>query len=345
MRVTLDLLVVGAGPAGSAAAHAAASGGLRVGVLDRPKPHGKTCGGGIAKEARDSFAICAALAGLECNRPEGLRFEQTGGRALGLLAPGKTAIYHRTELDARLLAAAREAGASVVRARAIDIRREEGGWSVRTESGAELCARFLIGADGAKSTVRRALSAPLPVEHLMVCVVAYLDEPERRDAIFRDCGTEGYLWYFPRANNASLGVAERASRRTIHELRPILERYRRESFPRARVIRRAAGVVPSFSDLRAYREPFSARDWALVGDASGLVEPVTLEGIRFALATGELAGLAACLGDLREYESRWRARWDAKFESSIRAVELRERLVRRGLDDVRSRVLAKSVGF
>jgi flavin-dependent dehydrogenase len=230
-----------------------------------------------------------------------------------------------------------------VRAKATLVSRHGSGWRVTTASG-EYDADFLIAADGAMSRVRRQLIGPIPRENLVRCINDYLDPVAADTAVFALGDFEGYLWYFPRKKSASLGIGDRSTGLSIDKLHKRLVEYRRAHYPGARLQRRAGGIVPSIRNAKFYERPFAAERWALIGDAAALVDPITAEGIRYALESGALAARHAIAGNLAQFEQEWRDRHDAEFLRKIRAVYLRENLIDAGVN-VRNQIFSNTLGM
>ena len=155
-----DVLIVGAGPAGSFAAELLARGGKRVALFDgRPEGEPKACGGGVTAKALKAWpqllqAVGRTVAELDLYSPSGKR--------LHLQLDEPFAIYSRIAFDSYLRERARSAGAQVI---AVKIsgrgcRKHADGWRVKSLSGAEWSGRMLVGADGAGSPIARLLAGP-----------------------------------------------------------------------------------------------------------------------------------------------------------------------------------------
>ena len=311
----IDVLVVGGGPAGSAAALAA----LRhrpdatVVIADLAGfPRDKTCGDGIAPHGLDvlrELGVPDAAVGF---RPvDRMRLRTPGGAEVATPFLRATHVIPRKVFDARLVAAARARGAQVVRhrVREIAVGAVDGASTVAVDGGV-LTARVVIGADGASSVVRRTLGIPVnPPESLAIAVRAYADTPKgdippEQYIEMTDEGWPAYAWSFPigdgRANigfgmlrsqldataaaRAAAGVAQASGRAVLHGT--------------------LAGILPGQpaypGTVRAHHLPMST--WRprqpegqllLAGDAASLINPLTGEGIYYALLSGSLAGAAA----------------------------------------------------
>jgi menaquinone-9 beta-reductase len=290
-----DVVVVGGGPAGSAAALAARRTGASVLVVDRADfPRDKVCGDAVAPEAFDVLAGLGVDTGaLTAGYPPvpRLSLRSPGGVVVERATARPSAVVPREVLDARLLAAARAAGAQVRRHRVRDVVPRAG--SVVVDGVLE--AGVLVGADGAESAVRRALGlATARPDRLAVAIRGYAPAPPGTEGTQLLVTTEqrwpAYAWAFPLGDGrANVGYGELVSggatraglTEGLHRLLP--------------------GVQPA--QLRAHRLPLSIGHprqpdgrVLLAGDAASLVNPLTGEGIFYAVLSGALAGAAAAHG-------------------------------------------------
>jgi menaquinone-9 beta-reductase len=291
-----DLVVVGGGPAGSAAALAARrlDPDARVLLLDKAAfPRDKPCGDGIAPHALDelrALGVSAAVAGYAPVRRMRLR-APSGVQVTGTVARDNYVVPRRV-FDARLLTAAQASGVVVGRERVRSVEATDGGVLI---NGA-LRARVVVGADGANSAVRRMIGLPAnSYGHLAIAVRGYAPAPEGEHEQVIAMVSEGwpaYAWSFPIGDGtANIGYGLLRSRltggkRVLHE--------------------RLAALLPGQpaepSSLRAHHLPFSSSRPTpgrgrilLAGDAASFVNPLTGEGIYYAIASGRRAGRAALL--------------------------------------------------
>ncbi|PZF99314.1 geranylgeranyl reductase family protein [Micromonospora deserti] len=288
-----DVVVVGAGPAGSAAALAARRLGADVLLLDRAEfPRDKACGDGIAAHALDvlvELGVPDAVAGY-LPLPA-LRLVGPAGGAVARALPRPAYTVPRAVFDARLVAAAVAAG---VRLRRHTVRRVEAR-ADRVVLDGELAARAVVGADGAGSVVRRALGHRVnPDRHLALAIRGYapaLPGPPEQLIVTSAARWPAYAWSFPIGDGrANVGYGE------------VL---RGEPLTRAHLVDRLAALLPgtdpaAVADLRAHHLPLSTHRpppgrgrVVLAGDALSLINPFTGEGIFYALLSGALAGAAA----------------------------------------------------
>jgi menaquinone-9 beta-reductase len=286
-----DLAIVGAGPAGAAAAIGAlgVDPSLRVALLDRSTfPRDKSCGDGIAPQVIDLLddAGVTSIVGDRAGVPR-LRLRR-GGLGVDRPMSRNTWVIPRTEFDHRLVTAARAAGAELLHQRVREVHEES---DVRLDDRHE--ARVVVGADGAHSVVRRSLGlAPGP---MAVAIRGYAPTPPARaDAqviVFDRARQPAYAWSFDRGDGLSnVGYGVLAGGRA--------------GLTRAELLERLDILLPGASvggtGWRGHQLPLSTGRWRpqpgrvlLAGDAAGLVNPMTGEGIYYAVATGLAAGRAA----------------------------------------------------
>jgi geranylgeranyl reductase family protein len=292
MRV--DVAVVGAGPAGAAAALRARqlAPDASVLVLDKAVfPRDKACGDGIAAHVVDELARIGArgvVDGYPC--VSWLRISLPDGTQMTAPPPRANFVVPREVFDARLVDAARTAGARVER---MTVRRvEDRGGSVVLND--EVAAHVVVAADGANSRVRRLLgAAPNPPGALALALRGYGPAPpgraEQLIALVAD-DWPAYAWSFPIGDgSANVGFGM---------LRDRLVRGRVD------LAERLAAALPCQppepATLRAHHLPLSTHRPApaqgrvlLAGDAASLINPLTGEGIFYAVLSGALAGAAA----------------------------------------------------
>jgi geranylgeranyl reductase family protein len=292
-----DLIVAGAGPAGAAAALEARrlDPRARVLLLDRAAfPRDKACGDGIGPHAAAELAALGAGAVLEGYPPvRRLRLLAPGGIEVAGTSAKPSWVVPRRVLDARLVDAAVAAGAVLERERVRGIEQRDGLVVVNGQAAAPA----LIGADGANSAVRRLIGAPAsPDRHTAIALRGYAPAPPgvaEQLIGWVDEGWPAYVWSFPTGTglvNVGYGLLRS---RLGDGGRAELERRLRALLP---------GTDPDPASLRAHHLPFSrwrplagAGRVLLCGDAASMVNPLSGEGIYYALASGRLAARAGLL--------------------------------------------------
>lgn len=361
----VDVLVVGAGPAGSSAALAAAVRGATVLLVERrpvvgsPMRCGEYVPDGLARELPESAGPLPAA-----QRVPALVLHLPSGRDRAILSPG--AVLDRARLDRSLAGAAVAAGAELWLESpllALDRRGLATIGRGAARAPARVRARLIVGADGPRSRVAAAGGLGRPRVMLGLQREARLARPVHRAHLYfwKTC-RHGYGWLFPKGAVANLGVAvpRGAAGEGRAALRELDRRLAEAGVIEPPTIEGAGapgrgGLVPCGGPLPR----LAAGRVLLAGDAAGQTDALTGAGIVAAVRAGAMAGEAAAdalrRGAWREagpcYDARWRrvygrtaaralerraeleARWDRDVERAVAAAWLHEREVRDGRDD------------
>jgi geranylgeranyl reductase family protein len=356
-----DVAIVGAGPAGSWAAYTLASHGARVTIFDASHPREKPCGGGVTGRALALVgpAVAAhASSSLPVSCIRRARFIDSSRQHQAIVdlnrgdsetAPHGPAsgadlvVASRAAFDSGLLSAAAHAGATLIRARVSHVGADAGGVRLDTTAGA-FRAGFLIGADGATSVVRRRFAQPFRRDQLSIAT-GYFAHGATSDEIAIEFTADppGYLWSFPRPTHLAIGICAQADAGVSASA------LRRRAAAWIQQTGIAAGgslepyswPIPTLGAASLRRLHLAGRNWCLTGDAAGLVDPITREGIYFALVSGLWAAEAALAGDGAQYAARVRANLLPELARAARLKPLFFRLATTGL---LIRALRKSAG-
>ncbi|MER7049051.1 MULTISPECIES: geranylgeranyl reductase family protein [Streptomyces] len=292
-----DVVVVGAGPAGASAAYAAAVAGRQVLLLEKAElPRYKTCGGGIIGPSRDSLPP-----GFELplrDRVHAVTFTLNG--KLTRTRRSKKMLFgliNRSEFDAQLVEHAQKAGA-VLRTGVAVSRVEQHGPAVPdrrtvavvTSDGETVLARAVVGADGSASRIGAHVGVKLDQVDLGLEAEIPVPESVAEDwagRVLIDWGPMpgSYGWVFPKGQTLTVGVISARGEGAA------TKRYLEDFIARLGL----AGFEPAVSSghltrCRSDDSPLSRGRVLVCGDAAGLLEPWTREGISFALRSGRLAG-------------------------------------------------------
>ena len=294
MTQKYDSIIVGAGPAGSSAAYLLAKAGMRVLLVDKYAfPRNKLCGGLLSGHSQKVFA--------------GI-FEESWRPAIEYVSHG-ISLYNRDSLlnslndcpplhltsrhvfDNYLLELAEKRGAESLQAcavRAVDTSNT----TVQLENGKTLQADFIIGADGVLSRVAKSLH-PGAIDKQRLGIGLEIEMPRgmfERDVtlpeIYFGLVRWGYGWVFPKADTLTIGLGGVLSKNG--SMKVLFQEFLQQLF----------GEIPDFPikghylPFRRYRNAPGKGSILLTGDAAGLVEPITGEGIAFAMQSGRFAAEA-----------------------------------------------------
>ena len=203
-----EVIVIGAGPAGSVAARDIARAGGRVALVDGSHPREKPCGGGVTGRALESLEISGFAPAQRIRR---VRFEAGSSAATVDLPEGYLDVFSREAFDRTLRDAAREAGAVTLDARAASLRQSGGRWTMTAGGSSALTAPWLLGADGAGGIVRKQVTQPLRRSQLSIAAGSYVDGSDISEIVVRFVDNpSGYLWSFPRPGHLAVGTCAQA---------------------------------------------------------------------------------------------------------------------------------------
>jgi flavin-dependent dehydrogenase len=307
--------IVGAGPAGSLCASILSKAGSEVLLFDYRGAWEKPCGGGVTCKALLRYPFL--MDSLEKKRHIS-HIRVTSPRDLKLTLPlqDPLLIYSRNILNRLLLEKAASEGVRFLEERILDFQRQNSHWQLKTEKS-DYRVDFLVGADGVNSLVRKRLSNRFASQDLMM-TYGYRVPVEGQNVMEIKFFSNllGYLWVFARPGHISIGICGRLSQNNTQALKQHLHNFLEKNYSATLSVLRSKFLVSSRETQRPKRtqnsrletrnsDRYSAlipslrasslRDneiygqgWALVGDAAGFADPITCEGIYYALRSGEL---------------------------------------------------------
>ena len=318
--------------------------GHEVHLLDKTFDREKPCGGGVPWRGLSALADLSTIlvsgetidrgsqaAGKAVQR---IVFESPTGRVAEVALPRPVAVFSRRVLDRALVQDAKRAGAILTMGQVCGIARAGERWEVALVGGALDPFDHLVGADGARSAVRRAVASSFAPEDLSQAVGWYLPARTSSAMTIRfDPRIAGYLWVFPRPDHLAVGACAPLTTGATGALwdsaRALLETLgvSEDGLPRY------SALIPSLGPAALASNRVAGPGWSLVGDAAGTVDPLTREGIGHAIRSAELLAGAFASGAAEAYGALWREAflpefaWAAQRRDRFFASDLTDRLV------------------
>ena len=309
-----DVLVIGAGPAGSATAAWAARAGLQVLLVDSAQfPRDKACGDGLTPRAIAEMNRLG-MADWLADRPKNWGLRAAGfGRTWHLPWPGgempsNGSAAARTELDYAILNVATDSGARFLGgAKVTAVHRDSSGFVksvevLHNQTLRTITCRRLVVADGARSTVGRLLGRTWHKDTVYgVAARAYAPSSRSHDPwisshleLRSEAGEllSGYGWVFPLGNghvNLGVGTLATDARPAELSLRRLIQEYYRGQKEEWGLTGPPEGVKSALLPMGGAVSGVAGPNWVLVGDAAGCVNPLNGEGIDYGMETGRLA--------------------------------------------------------
>lgn len=289
-----DVAVIGAGPGGCSAATALAQKGFSVLILEKAAlPRYKTCGGGLLRRARQRMPASVTTVVEREFHALSLNLLDAGLSFTACRAEPIVSMTMRADLDHALAREAQKLGAELVESCAVkNMTPQAQGVEIATDQKT-FHARFVIGADGVHSLTARVNGwAPLPrlapaLEWELQLSAADFTRFGHTARFDFGCIKSGYAWVFPKRDHVSVGIL--ATSRTNVNLPARLENYLAAIGLRQILkVEKHGYLIP----LAPRREPLARGRMLLVGDAAGLADPITAEGISYAWQSGQLAAQA-----------------------------------------------------
>src|SRR5579864_1212238 len=312
-----EIAIVGGGPSGAMCGEQLARAGNRVTIFDEHLAWEKPCGGGLTHKAIECFPFL-----LDNPYPKKLvtsvELISSEEHRAKLEMPHPLVIYSRTVLNGMLLDRAREAGCDVQRSHVISVDTAaakprycvEGEWHE---------ADFLVLAAGARNQLAPE-TRPLKRDELEMTQGYFV--PQTADSITVKFlrHFEGYIWSFPRCDHLSVGICGSMASHTSTELKSHLHTFVEKQKIPTDGARFYSHVLPSPRERTFAERHVLGKNWAMVGDAAAWVDPLTGEGLFYAMRSGELLGRSLAEGCPEKYPARVRAAFSAELEFAARIV-------------------------
>jgi flavin-dependent dehydrogenase len=298
MDTQLPIAIVGGGPAGARAGELLARGKRDVLLFDEKMAWEKPCGGGITHKALTEYPF---LAEARHNPATHCELISPSGQRVRFHMRYPVAIFSRFALNELLLERARAAGVELRKTRVTRISRQAGNWRLTTPTG-EYRAAYLILAAGARNPFRTQFLAPISPDDLLVTAGYFIAGRSSLMQIQFLKGIAGYIWVFPRLDHVSAGITGKMGETSTADLRRTLERWLEENSFSLEGARFYSHILPALRSRTLDALEVCGEGWAVVGDSAGLVDPITGEGLYYALRSAELCAQALLAERAAEYK-------------------------------------------
>jgi flavin-dependent dehydrogenase len=310
-----EISIVGGGPAGSLCGERLATAGFKVTIYDERMTWEKPCGGGLTHKAIEAYPFL-----LDSPQPKRIvrkaELISSGGHRAQFEMNRPIVIYARKVLNQLLLDRAIAAGCTAVCSRVTNV--DTNGARVRlTAQGEERWSDFIVLAAGARNQLLPETTA-LGSKDLEVTLGYFVPTEEDIIKVKFLKEFEGYLWSFPRADHLSVGICAKMGQSSTQVLRRHLDDFvEDEKIPRAGA-KFYSHVLPSPEAHTIRSRRISGRNWAMAGDAAATVDPITGEGLYYALRSGDLLAEAIAEGAPEMYPEKLRDAFSADLEFAAR---------------------------
>jgi geranylgeranyl reductase family protein len=306
-----DVIVIGGGPAGGNAAYHLSKNNLSVGFFEKSElPRHKVCAGGITRRAANLYP--ANLSEISENKCSHLELYLDLKFAKPFISSAETPLVTmvmRNQFDYALIQLAKNNGAQVYEKTLVNSVISNNDYvEILTDKG-KFQSKYLILADGAAGRLTKLLNWP---DHRHLVPAAEIELPVNDDLMARfqnkarfDFGqiTRGYAWVFPKRSHLSIGILSYSKKTLRIELDKYLQ-FLGINLP-LKELELKGHIIP----MSPRKAPFIRKRIMLVGDSAGFVDPITAEGISYALQSGFLASQALLQSEMelrgvKEYYER-----------------------------------------
>ena len=336
-----DIIIVGGGPAGAYLGYILAKNNIKSIIFDHSHPREKPCGGGISAFALKKFSFLHEIpeAFTPKNEYEG---ELISPEGISVLIKGKEPSWtiSRKIFDNFLLNKAIDSGVEFVKEQVIDVKQIGNLWEIKTKKGIYK-AKILIGADGVNSTVRKKILGPIPKSDIGVCYGCFaISKNQEIPRVKYLSDGEGYFWCFPRNDHLSIGIGIPSYEKK--DLKELLNTFITTYYPDIKIQSKWGATVPYINDTKFYDSPCAGDNWILIGDAAGHVDPITAEGITYALWSAELASKAIINKNISSFDRLWKEEYGEKL---LTGCKMRHMFYNPGFLEHSMKIASKSKTF
>ena len=304
MNTEESIVIVGGGPAGALAGALLAAAGRKVHIFDEKLAWEKPCGGGLTFKALRQYPFLTdANTESNPNSVDHCELISPSGNRVRFRMHHPVAIFSRFALNGLLLKRAEKAGAILFRERVTRITGQPGDWQLTTPQAGHR-ASYLVLAAGARNSLRTQVGAPFSPSDLMATAGYFIPVRTSLMQIQFLSGLSGYIWIFPRPDHVSAGIAARMGETSTRELRCMLEQWLAKNAFSLDGARFYSHILPALRTETMQSLQVSGEGWSMVGDSAGLVDPITGEGLYYALRSAELCAETLLSNQPHEYSIR-----------------------------------------
>jgi flavin-dependent dehydrogenase len=306
-----QIAIVGGGLAGALCGERLATAGFQVTIFDERLAWEKPCGGGLTHKAIEAYPFL-----LDAPHPKKIvrtaELISSAGHRASFEMSHPIVIYARKVLNGLLLDRAEAAGCSTICSRVtrVDTSGDRVTLSLPDQT---FISDFVVLAAGARNQLLPETTA-LKAKDLEVTLGYFVPTQEDIIKVKFLKKFEGYLWSFPRADHLSVGICAKMGQNSSHELREHLDQFVQEEKIPMEGARLYSHVLPSPEAQTIRGRRIMGKNWAMAGDAAACVDPVTGEGLYYALRSGDLLAQALSEGQPQAYPEKLRAAFSEDLE-------------------------------
>ncbi|HKV23873.1 MAG TPA: FAD-dependent monooxygenase [Candidatus Acidoferrum sp.] len=312
-----EIAIIGGGPSGAMCGEQLARAGHQVRIFDEHLAWEKPCGGGLTHKAVQCFPFL-----LENDQPKKLvhnvKLISSNETSANLEMTHPIVIYSRRVLNGMLLERAKAAGCEVEQSHVMGVVTNEARPKYQV-NGDWQSADFLVLAAGARNRIAPETRA-LKRDELEMTQGYFVPQTAEAITVKFLPHFEGYIWSFPRCDHLSVGICGSMAAHTSAELKTHLGTFMGKQGIPADGAKFYSHVLPSPKEQTFSDRTVMGKNWALVGDAAAWVDPLTGEGLFYAMKSGELLGKSLAQGCPEKYPAWVKAAFSSELEFAARIV-------------------------